>query len=134
MFQRTRIAPAPEFAAASARIVEAISRGCTAFPLLGSTAKADRVRRQIDAGAWADAAVLLVALELSDWHIRRIEWDDGEWFSSITWNPGVPSGFDDAVDGRHSLLSLAIIDALMETKRRSLTAAALVGLAAIVRF
>lgn len=125
MFQHTGILAAPQLAAASVRMVDAITHGCAAFPPLGTTAKAERLRQQIDAGAWTDAAVFLVALEVPEWHIRRIEWDDGEWFCSLTRTVAVPCEFDDAVDGRHTLLPLAIIDALMEAKRRSPTDAAL---------
>ena len=124
MFQHTGMEPDAQLAPTSAQMVEAITRGCAAFSLQGTTARQDRLRRQIHAGAWTDAAVFLVALELPEWHIRRIEWDDGEWFCSMTRTPTVPSEFDDAVDGRHSMLPLAIIDALMEGKRRSLTPAA----------
>jgi len=32
-------------------MIEAITRGCAAFPPIGTTAKTDRLRQQIDAGA-----------------------------------------------------------------------------------
>src|SRR5262249_44036731 len=58
---------------ADARVIaEVIGATCRRFPSLGQSEKTARVAQLIAAGAWTDAALALIDLELPLWHIRRL--------------------------------------------------------------
>ena len=99
----------------------AIAKGSKAYPPIGSASRSARLARVAEAGAWTEAALALVELELPRWHVRRIEHDGGEWYCTLSLHPRMPRELDDAVDGRSPLLPLAILDALLEAHRRSLS-------------
>ena len=61
---------------------------------------------------------MLSQLVAPGWRLRRLELDDGEWCCSLSRHLAVPRDFDDAADGRHQLPQLAIIEAVLEAKRR----------------
>ena len=63
----------------------------------------------IDAGAWIDAALTLIELELPLWHIRRIAYDGGECHCALSRQPELPDWLDQAIEARHSDLALAIL-------------------------
>jgi hypothetical protein len=98
----------------------AIANGSKAYPPIGSASRSARLARVAEAGAWTEAALALVELELPRWHVRRIEHDGSEWYCTLSLHRRMPRELDDAVDGRSSLLPLAILDALLEARRRSL--------------
>jgi hypothetical protein len=78
-----------------------------------------RVDQLIEAGAWTDAALALVEQELPAWRLRRLVCEDGEWFCSLSRQPNLPVGIDDAVEAGHEILPLAILAAFVEARRRS---------------
>ena len=98
---------------------KAISRGCPAFPPVGSAAKVRQIENLLEAGAWTEAAIALVRLQLPDWTLRRIELDDGEWFCSLSRYPAIPYDFDERAEGRHRHLPLAVLAALAEARQQS---------------
>jgi hypothetical protein len=102
-------------------IAKTISKGCAAFPPLGSDAKVRNVVCLVAAGAWTEAALAMVDIEAPEWTMRRLEIDDGEWFCSLSRHPAVPAEFDDMAEGRHRLLPVAILAALAEAKQQSAT-------------
>ena len=51
-----------------------------------------RINRLIAAGAWTDAALALVELELPQWSLRRIVYEDGEWHCCLSRQPQLPLG------------------------------------------
>lgn len=69
--------------------------------------------RVAKAGAWTDAALALLELELPRWQMRRLEQDGDEWHCMLSRYRRTPLVFDDAVDGRGPSLPLAILDALL---------------------
>ena len=95
---------------------------CTRIPLLGKSGKADPIGRMIEAGAWADAALAVVDLELPAWKLRRLVYESGEWLCSLSRQPNLPLELDDFVDGRHDRLPLAILRAFLEARHRIETA------------
>ncbi|MBI4920953.1 MAG: hypothetical protein HY834_04335 [Devosia nanyangense] len=97
----------------------AIAAGAKAFPPIGSASRQARLGRLTETGAWTEAALALLELELPDWHVRRLEQDGDEWHCTLSLHRQTPLEFDDAVDGRDPLLPLAILDALVEARRRS---------------
>ena len=103
---------------AAASMFAAIAAGSRVHPPIGSVSRSKRLASVAEAGAWTDAALALVELELPRWHVRRLEHDGSEWYCTLSLYPRMPREFDDAVDGRGPLLPLAILDALLEAHRR----------------
>jgi hypothetical protein len=90
---------------------------CRRIPVLSKSAKAARIDRLIEAGAWTDAALAVIALELPDWQLRRLEYDGGEWFCSLSQGPILPAMLDDTADANHELMPLAILRAFFQARR-----------------
>ena len=86
------------------------------FRKLGMTARIDKL---IEAAAWSDLALALIEIELPAWTLRRLVYDDGEWFCSLSRQPNLPVELDDTADARHGVLALAILGAFVEARRRS---------------
>jgi len=82
--------------------------------------RAARLARLVESGAWTDAALALIELELPSWQPRRIAYDDGEWHCALSRQRELPDWLDQSIEAGHADLSLAIlgayIDALRQTK------------------
>ena len=113
-----RAAPAP----AGELIQTLIMQTCTRLPNLGAR-ESERMGRLIAAGAWTDAALAVLAGELPHWQLRRLAYDDGEWHCALSREPHMPEALDDTAHGHHEHAALAILDAFLEARRRSLAAA-----------
>ena len=61
----------------------------------------------------------VIELEMPGWKLRRLVYENGEWFCSLTRQPNMPANLDDSADAAHELLSLAILRAFVEARRRS---------------
>ncbi len=94
-----------------------IASACTRIPVVGKTGKATRIGRLIEAGAWTEAALAVVELELPVWKLRRVVYENSEWLCSLTRQPNLPVGFDECVDAVHPVLPLAILQAFIEARR-----------------
>lgn len=88
------------------------------------TAKA-RIVRLIEFGAFADATLKLLELELPQWTLRRLVHEDGEWHCALSRQLALPAELDDMAEGHHEDLSLAILDAFVEARRRRFAASKL---------
>jgi hypothetical protein len=108
---------APE--AARAVFAKIIGSACSRIPVLGKSGKAARMERLIESGAWTDAAMALVESELPGWKLRRLVYENGEWFCSLSRQPNMPADLDDSADAVHQVLPLAILRAFVEARRRS---------------
>ena len=86
---------------------------------LNAAGKATRLSNLLTSEAWTDAAIELLALDAPSWAIHRLCRDDGEWLCSLTRFPDLPHWLDDSVEGRHRVLALAILAALVELRARS---------------
>ena len=75
--------------------------------------------RLIEARAFTEAALALVAAELPAWHVRRLVFDAGGWVCSLSRHPRLPEFLDDAVDAIHDELPLAILLALAHARGRA---------------
>jgi hypothetical protein len=80
------------------------------------------VLRLVDSGAFADAALRLLELELPQWRLRRLIQEDGEWHCALSKELGLPAELDDMAEARHESLPLAILSAFVEARRSSLAA------------
>ena len=102
-------------------MADVIARACPRLQSQHRSAKA-RVIRLIESGAFADATLALLELELPQWRLRRLIREDDEWHCSISKQLGLPVELDDMAEASHESLSLAILSALVEARRHSLTA------------
>lgn len=90
---------------------------CHRVAAMRHTGQVARLYALIEAEAWVDAALLLVALELPLWKLRRLEYDEGDWHCALSQNRDTPEWLDASVDGRHADMALAIIGAFLEARR-----------------
>jgi hypothetical protein len=88
---------------------------CTRLPAV----KAARIDQLIEAGAWDEAALALIELELPAWKLCRLVYEDGEWLCSLSRQPTLPVALDDTADASHEVLPLAILSAFVEARRRT---------------
>src|SRR3954469_4551833 len=98
-----------------------IKETCRRFPSAEGSAKAARVERLIQSQAWTDAALALIDLELPQWQIRRLAYDDGEWYCSLSRQRELPDWLDQSIGNPHADLALAILSAFVEAQRISST-------------
>ena len=109
---RLRDAPA----ATAALISEIISETCRRFPSMGQTEKTARIERLIGSGAWTDTALALIDLELPQWQVRRIAYDEGEWHCALSRQRELPEWLDQSVETHHVDLALAILSAFVDVQ------------------
>ena len=102
-----------------ALIADVIRESCRRFPSQGQASKTERVEQLIELGAWTDAALGLIELELPQWRVRRLVYDGGEWHCALSRERELPDWLDDSVEGRHADLALAILSAFVEVQRTS---------------
>ncbi len=103
---------------ATAELVADIIDGvCRRFPSLGQRGKTARVEHLIRSGAWTDAALALIELELPQWQIRRIAYDEGEWHCALSRERELPDWLDQSAEAHHADLQLAILGAFIEAQR-----------------
>ena len=98
---------------------EVIGKTCRRFPSMGQTEKTARIERLIGSGAWTDAALALIDLELPQWQVRRIAYDEGEWHCALSRERELPEWLDQSVEARHADLPLALLSAFVEAQRIS---------------
>jgi hypothetical protein len=98
---------------------DVISETCRRFPSTGQSGKTARIERLIQSGAWTDAVLALIDLELPQWQLRRIAYDEGEWHCALSRERELPDWLDQSAEGRHADLALAILSAFVEAKRIS---------------
>src|ERR1700736_2814956 len=103
-------------AVTSELIAEIIGETCRRFPSAGQAEKTERIERLIQAGAWTDAALALIDLELPLWQVRRIAYDAGEWYCALSRERELPDWLDRSIEARHEDLALSILSAFVEVQ------------------
>jgi hypothetical protein len=96
---------------------EIIGETCQLFPPIRRTEKSARIERLIASGAWTDATLALIDLELPQWQVRRITYDEGEWYCALSRQRELPEWLDQSIEAHHSDLALAILGAFVEALR-----------------
>lgn len=96
---------------------EIIAETCRRFPSVGQTGKTARIERLIGSEAWTDAALALIDLELPQWQVRRIAYDEGEWHCALSRERELPEWLDQSIETRHTDLSLAVLSAFVDARR-----------------
>jgi hypothetical protein len=94
-----------------------IGETCRRFPSMGQIGKTAQIERLIGSGAWTDAVLALIDLELPLWQVRRIAYDEGEWHCALSRERELPDWLDRAVETHHADLPLAILSAFVEAGR-----------------
>src|SRR5438046_2060415 len=79
-------------------IADIIRETCRRFPSQCQTGKTARVERLIQAGAWTDAVLALIDLELPQWKLRRLIYDEGEWHCALSREREWPDWLDPSVE------------------------------------
>jgi hypothetical protein len=100
-------------------IAEVIDETCRRFPPIRRTEKTARIERLIGSEAWTDAALALIDLELPQWQVRRIAYDEGEWYCALSRERELPDWLDRSIEARHVNLPLAILSAFVDAQRIS---------------
>jgi hypothetical protein len=100
-------------------ISSVIETVCRRFPSAGQSEKTARIERLIAAEAWTDAAFALIELELPQWQVRRVAYDEGEWHCALSRERELPEWLDQSLEARHPDLPLAILSAFVEAQRAS---------------
>jgi hypothetical protein len=127
--EELRAAPRP----ASDIFSKIIASVCSCIPILSKAGKATRIEQLIETGAWTDAALVLIELELPAWKLRRLVCENDRWFCSLSRQPNLPATLDDSVDAVHDVMPLAIMRAFVEARRRTATTPEAVSMAPQVR-
>lgn len=96
---------------------DVIGETCRRFPSLGQSEKSFRLELLLESGAWTDAALALIELELPQWQLRRIAYDEGEWHCALSRQRELPDWLDAAIEARHADLALAMLGAFVEARR-----------------
>ena len=81
--------------------------------------KTARIEQLIQSAAWTDAALALIDLELPQWQVRRIAYDEGEWHCALSRERELPEWLDQSIEAHHADLALAILSAFVEAQRVS---------------
>jgi hypothetical protein len=94
---------------------------CTRILHLAKTETIDRLFHLAQIGAWTDAALALIELELPFWRVRRLAYENGEWLCSLSCRPNLPLTIDDCAEATHEILPLAMLCAFVEACRKRYT-------------
>jgi hypothetical protein len=92
---------------------------CARIVVLAKAGKTGRLKGFVESEAWTDAALTLIALEIPNWKLRRLEYEDGEWVCSLSTQPNMPVAIDDTADARHEVLALAILGAFLDARGKN---------------
>jgi hypothetical protein len=97
-------------------ISDVIGEACRRFPSVGQTQKTVRIEQLIASEAWTDVALALIDLELPLWQVRRIAYDEGEWYCALSRERELPDWLDRSIEARHADLALAILSAFVDAQ------------------
>jgi hypothetical protein len=97
-------------------MTQIIGEACRRFPSTGQTGKTSRIEGLIASEAWTDAALALIDLELPLWQVRRIAYDDGEWYCALSRERELPDWLDRSIEAHHADLALAILSAFVDAQ------------------
>jgi hypothetical protein len=96
-----------------------VAGGCSRIMMPGCAGKAAKINRLIESEAWTEAALALVELELPQWRLQRVVYEQDAWLCSLSkqWNRRV--WLSDCAQARHQSLPLAILSALIGARQGS---------------
>ena len=94
-----------------------IDETCRRYPPIRRTRKSLGIEQLIQSGAWTDAAFALIDLELPQWQVRRLVYDEGEWHCALSRQRELPEWLDQSIEACHADLPLAILTAFVDARR-----------------
>jgi hypothetical protein len=100
-------------------VSEVIDETYRRVPSMAKPEKASQIERLIASGAWTDAALALIELELPQWRLRRLAYEEGEWHCALSRERELPEWLDQSAEARHADLPLAILSALVDARRNT---------------
>jgi hypothetical protein len=98
-------------------MAEVTARACPRYAAAKRGGTAGRIRRLIEVEAWTEAALALIDLELPQWKVRCLAYEDGFWHCSLSRWHGLPVELDETADARHETLPLSILSAFLDAQR-----------------
>ena len=102
----------------TAELLTSIVNGASRRLLMPSqTANSARLAKFVSDGAFTEAMLLLIELELPQLKLRRITYDEGEWHCALSRQRELPDWLDQAIEARHPDFTLAIAGAFIEALR-----------------
>jgi hypothetical protein len=93
---------------------DVFATSCRRLGTMRRTAAVTHLDRLIESAAWTDAALALLAIELPQWRLRRLAYDNGEWHCALSSQREMPEWLDQSVEAHHSDMALAILCAVVE--------------------
>jgi hypothetical protein len=111
-----RLCQAP--AVTAGLVADVVKSICPRFASLRHTERAARAEQMIELGAWTDAAMALLALELPHWQIRRLVYDSDEWHCALSSQREMPEWLDQSIEAHHADLPMAILRAFVSARQR----------------
>src|SRR5665213_2345067 len=96
---------------------EIVGQTCQRRSAPNKATNTERLHQLIDAGALTEAAFALITLELPQWKLRRITYDEGEWHCALSRQRELPEWLDQAIEATHRSLTLAVVGVYIETLR-----------------
>jgi hypothetical protein len=96
---------------------DVVEASCPRLALLRHTERAARAEQMIRSRAWTDAALALLALELPQWQVRRLVYDEGEWHCALSTQRETPEWLDQSIEAHHADLAIAILRAFVEARQ-----------------
>ena len=106
-------------AVTSELLSDVTGEACSRFRCIPRSEYSRRIERLIQSGAWTDAVLALLELELPQWRIRRTTYDEAEWHCALSRQRELPDWLDQSIEASHADLSLAILSAFVEVQRVS---------------
>jgi len=95
---------------------EIVGETCRRLAPIRQTGKTARIGRLIGSEAWTDTALALIDLELTQWQVRRIAYDEGEWHCALSRQRELPGWLDQSIEAHHADLPLAILTAFVDAQ------------------
>jgi hypothetical protein len=92
---------------------------CRRFPSAGQPEKSARIEGLIASHAWTDVVLGLIDLELPQWQVRRIAYDEGEWHCALSRQRELPEWLDQSIEAHHADLPLAMLCAFVDIRLAS---------------
>ena len=97
---------------------EIVGHTCQRSSAPSEAANAERLHQLIEAGALTQGALALIELELPQWKLRRVTYDEGEWHCAMSRQRELPEWLDQAIEASHASLTLAVVAVYIETLRQ----------------
>jgi hypothetical protein len=94
-----------------------VAGACNRIAMPSCADKAAKIDRLIESEAWTEAALALVELELPQWTLHRLVYEEDAWLCSLSKQWNVRVWLTDCAETRHRSLPIAILSALIEAQQ-----------------